>query len=95
MIIITQVKFLNQSIEETLQQNVSVGESLREERELVTMYKQVIEELKSQLKIEKSDRNSVRKKLQIIKKQEEAQRVKSGNADRKSQLMIGEIKRSL
>ena len=66
-----------------------------EEKSLVTMYKQVIEELKSQIKIEKSDRDELKKKIMVGKKSEEASRIKSGKAGRKTEGIMDEIRKSL
>ena len=65
-----KVKALNSHISQTQQQNEEVIKNILEEKQLVTMYKQVIEELKSQIKIQKTDRDEIKKKLVVGKKNE-------------------------
>ena len=59
------------------------------------MYKTVIEELKSQLKIEKSERDEKRKELRILKKTEQASKNKFKRANWKTDGLIDRVKKSM
>ena len=70
---------MESKIVEATRSNEGLAESIEEERYLVGMYKKVIEEMKSQLRVEREDKALLKKRLALLKNSEKMMVEKSSS----------------